>query len=81
MAKSIQRATLELAIQRAGSKAALSRKLGPNPDTLEKMVTGESDIPMWLFLRIVDHLNEIHFSGLDDALSHANYQDAPETRQ
>jgi hypothetical protein len=63
MAQGIQVAALELANTLAGGVSNLARKVGLNADTVDRMLWGREPVPTWVFLRVVDYINEARQSG------------------
>jgi hypothetical protein len=58
MAETVQLATLRHALDIAGDVFELSRRIGPGARSLLAMLRGDEEIPMWVFLRMVDYVNE-----------------------
>jgi len=76
--KSLQHAALLRARDFAGGVSHLGRKIGIGADSLDAMLHGTVAIPSWLFLRLVDYLNEVETSGAQPRDFPPDWQDMPD---
>lgn len=63
MSQTIQVAALELANTLAGGVWNLARIVGLNADSVDRMLWGRDPVPTWVFLRVVDFINESRQAG------------------
>jgi hypothetical protein len=63
--KTLQQAAMKRALDLAGGVTFLSNKVGVSAYALDAMLSGTEEIPMWLFLRVVDYINEAEAAGVD----------------
>ena len=64
MAQSLQQAALKRARDIAGGVTFLGRAIQIPADALDAMIHGRAAIPTWLFLRVVDYVNEAEAKGM-----------------
>jgi hypothetical protein len=76
--KTLQQAALLRARDLAGGVSYLGRHLGIGAAALDAMLACTEEIPTWVFLRVVDYINDAEASGTTPPGFPANWQDMPD---
>lgn len=59
MVQSVYLAALKRARDYAGGASGLSKRIGLSADTLDAMLHEHESIPGWVFIRVLDYINDV----------------------
>lgn len=59
MVQSVYLAALKRARDYAGGVSALSKRIGLSADALDSMLHERESIPGWVFIRVLDYINDV----------------------